>query len=124
MAALQHTRTRSVRLGNTARTLQPSQVTQTQASQPGTTSPPAASSPIPVFLTNLRLLDFDLLPDWPGITPDIFTSPATGVQGQKKRIHCVEWSLFHLFELWDAEETATVRMPTSLFLVGRIMLTI
>lgn len=29
----------------------------------------------------------------------------TSAQGQKKRVQCVEWALFRLFEIWDPEET-------------------
>ncbi|KAG6026270.1 hypothetical protein E4U40_002215 [Claviceps sp. LM458 group G5] len=63
----------------------------------------AAAPPLSVFLTNLRLLDLDLLPDWPGITISTFST--TGVQGQKRRVQCVEWVLVKLFEIWDPEET-------------------
>ncbi|KAG5935708.1 hypothetical protein E4U60_002990 [Claviceps pazoutovae] len=63
----------------------------------------AAPPPLSVFLTNLRLLDLDLLPDWPDITISTFST--TGVQGQKRRVQCVEWVLFKLFEIWDPEET-------------------
>ncbi|GAB0134106.1 hypothetical protein EsDP_00002491 [Epichloe bromicola] len=66
----------------------------------------ASAPPLSVFLTNLRLLDLDLLPDWPGITFETFAT--TGVQGQKRRIQCVEWVLVKLFALWDPEETSSV----------------
>ncbi|KAG6075753.1 hypothetical protein E4U16_003181 [Claviceps sp. LM84 group G4] len=65
-----------------------------------------AAPPLSVFLTNVRLLDLDLLPDWPGITISTFST--TGVQGQKRRVQCVEWVLFKLFEIWDPEETRSV----------------
>lgn len=65
-------------------------------------------SPLALFLTNLRLLDLDLLPDWPAISTETFVSSGAGVQGQKKRVHCVEWALFRLFSIWDPEETAGV----------------
>ncbi|KAG6012644.1 hypothetical protein E4U54_007397 [Claviceps lovelessii] len=69
----------------------------------------AASPPLSVFLTNLRLLDLDLLPDWPDITIDTFAT--TGVQGQKRRIKCVEWVLVKLFGIWDPEETCSKLHP-------------
>ncbi|CAI4214936.1 unnamed protein product [Parascedosporium putredinis] len=55
------------------------------------------------FLANLRILDLDLLPDWPGITSHTFTATLAS-QGQKKRIQSVEWALYYLFCLWDPEE--------------------
>lgn len=111
---------------NTARPLQQTQQhrplsgslvhpkTTSHEPQNGTnTATTGASAPGPsslsLFLRNLRLLDLDLLPDWPGISPDTFA--ATGLasaQGQKQRIQCVEWALFRLFSLWDPEETANV----------------
>jgi hypothetical protein len=32
-------------------------------------------------------------------------------QGQKKRIQCVEWALYHLFALWDPEEARNKLQP-------------
>lgn len=68
-----------------------------------------ASGPshISLFLTNLRLLDLDKRGDWPGITPITFTT-RDSQQNIKKRIQCVEWALFRLFELWDPEEAREV----------------
>ncbi|KAF2403504.1 hypothetical protein EJ06DRAFT_571733, partial [Trichodelitschia bisporula] len=76
--------------------------------QPASNSaPPVAALPLrPVadlFVTNLRLLDLDRKPDWPGITPRTF-STKDSQQNQKQRIRCVEWALFRLFEIWDADE--------------------
>ncbi|KAK5991513.1 hypothetical protein PT974_09797 [Cladobotryum mycophilum] len=68
-------------------------------------------SPLSLFVTNIKLLDFDLLPGWPRITVDTFAPPGTGTQGQKKRIHCAEWVLFQLFSIWDPEETANKLKP-------------
>lgn len=31
-------------------------------------------------------------------------------QNIKKRIQCVEWALFRLFEIWDPEEAREVRL--------------
>lgn len=69
------------------------------------------SGSLSVFLTNLRLLDLDRLPDWPAISPQTFATAGAGVQGQRRRVQCVEWALFRLFALWDPHETATVRAP-------------
>ncbi|EJT72161.1 hypothetical protein GGTG_09028 [Gaeumannomyces tritici R3-111a-1] len=68
------------------------------------------SSNISLFLTNLRLLDLDLLPDWPDINPLTFTNKDIA-QGQKKRIQSVEWALYQLFDLWDEEETRVKLQP-------------
>lgn len=70
---------------------------------------PDSPSSLSVFLTNLRLLDLDLLPDWPEISPMTFATSGAGVQGQKRRVQCVEWALFRLFSLWDPQEAANVR---------------
>jgi hypothetical protein len=71
-------------------------------------SPILESAPhVSIFLTNLRLLDLDLLPDWPDITAQTF-APRDAAQGQKKRIRCVEWTLYQLFALWDPEDTRAV----------------
>lgn len=64
-------------------------------------------SHISLFLMNLRLLDLDKREDWPGITPITFTTKDSQ-QNIKKRIQCVEWALFRLFELWDPEEAREV----------------
>ncbi len=69
---------------------------------------PGTASNVSLLLTNLRLLDLDLLPDWPGINSHIF-SQKDASQGQKKRVQCVEWALYRLFALWDPEETRNVR---------------
>ncbi|KUI68301.1 hypothetical protein VM1G_04607 [Cytospora mali] len=68
------------------------------------------ASNVSIFLTNLRLLDLDLLPDWPDINPLTFTNKDLA-QGQKKRIQCVEWALFQLFWLWDPEEARNKLQP-------------
>lgn len=60
---------------------------------------------IRLFVTNLRLLDLDLCQDWPGITIQTFSAKNAD---QKQRIGGTEWALFHLFELWDPDETSQV----------------
>ncbi|KAH7324748.1 HAUS augmin-like complex subunit 6 N-terminus-domain-containing protein [Stachybotrys elegans] len=97
-------------VANTTKPLQaqqPSGVFNPSPSNPGTVSS------LSVFLTSLKLLDLDLLPDWPGISAQTFatTGPAAATQGHKKRVQCVEWALFQLFSLWDPEETKTRLKP-------------
>ncbi|KAL1800070.1 hypothetical protein ACET3X_000412 [Alternaria dauci] len=74
---------------------------------------PQAVNPIPtsdirLFVTNLRLLDFDLRPDWPGITVQTFSAKNAD---QRQRIGGTEWALFRLFEIWDPNETAQKLQP-------------
>ncbi|KAK3306763.1 HAUS augmin-like complex subunit 6 N-terminus-domain-containing protein [Chaetomium strumarium] len=75
-----------------------------------TTASPTAPSNISLFLTNLRLLDLDLRPDWPDINALTF-STKDAAQGQKKRIQSVEWALYHLFVLWDPDEARNKLKP-------------
>jgi hypothetical protein len=75
-----------------------------------TTKPPQFWNPLPpsdvkLFVTNLRLINLDLRPDWPGITVQTFSSRNAD---QKQRIGGVEWALFRLFEIWDPAETSQV----------------
>lgn len=65
-------------------------------------------SNVSLFLTNLRLLDLDLLPDWPDINALTFTNK-DAAQGQKKRTQCVEWALYQLFALWNPDDAHNVR---------------
>lgn len=71
-----------------------------------TSSPPNVS----LFLTNLRLLDLDLRPDWPDLNLLTLTNK-DAAQGQKKRVQCVEWALYQLFALWDPEEARNKLQP-------------
>jgi hypothetical protein len=64
-------------------------------------------NPADLFVSNLRLLDFDRRPDWPAIDPRAF-SAKDAQQNQKHRIRCVEWALYRLFEIWEPEETRDV----------------
>lgn len=59
------------------------------------------------MITNLRLLDLDKFPDWPGLFVHVF-STKEAQQDQKNRIRCVEWALYRLFEILDVEETNNV----------------
>ncbi|KAK0284882.1 hypothetical protein LTR35_000217 [Friedmanniomyces endolithicus] len=76
-----------------------------------TTSSKSASKPpgspvISILLTNLRLLDFDLLPDCPGITLTSF-----GNHNARARIRSVEFALLHLFKLHDPATTSDKLQP-------------
>ncbi|KAK1960744.1 hypothetical protein LY78DRAFT_696602 [Colletotrichum sublineola] len=87
---------------------------RSRQTRPGPTTkssaaPPIASNPVStthlsLFLTNLRLLDFPSYPDWPELDAQTFSV-------QKKRIHCVEWTLYQLFVLWDPEEARNKLQP-------------
>ncbi|KAK0744853.1 HAUS augmin-like complex subunit 6 N-terminus-domain-containing protein [Apiosordaria backusii] len=81
---------------------------QPSASLPAVASPTTISN-VSLFLTNLRLLDLDLQPDWPDISTSTFNTKDAG--GQKKRIQCVEWALYHLFALYDRDETRNKLLP-------------
>lgn len=59
-----------------------------------------------LFLTNLRLLNLDLLPDWPSITPSTFSNIDA-----RARIKAAEWSLYQLFRLFDPALTADKLQP-------------
>lgn len=65
------------------------------------------ASNLELFLANLRILDLDLLEDWPQISAQTFGSSAAGL---KRRVQAVEWALYHLFSLWDPQETHSVRV--------------
>lgn len=69
-----------------------------------------STSHLPLFLTNLRLLDLDRADDWPETTHLTF-STRDGAGGQKKRIQATEWALYHLFQLWDPDETQNKMRP-------------
>ncbi|KAI1819151.1 hypothetical protein F4861DRAFT_166724 [Xylaria intraflava] len=71
---------------------------------------PVRTSNVNLFLTNLRLLELDLEPDWPDITlTTLSAKDAAG--GQKKRVQCVEWALYRLFSLWDHADTQNKLRP-------------
>ncbi|KAK1978149.1 HAUS augmin-like complex subunit 6 N-terminus-domain-containing protein [Colletotrichum cereale] len=71
---------------------------------PSIASSPVSTTHVSLFLTNLRLLDFPSYPDWPDFDAHTFSV-------QKKRIHCVEWTLYQLFVLWDPEEARNKLQP-------------
>ncbi|KAH9812175.1 HAUS augmin-like complex subunit 6 N-terminus [Teratosphaeria destructans] len=64
------------------------------------------SAVIALFHTNLRLLDLDLLPDWPDVHLTSFAA-----HDARHRIRCVEFALFHLFRLYDAPTAADKLQP-------------
>lgn len=67
---------------------------------------------ITVFLRNLRLLNLDVKDDWPFPNADCFSSKGLQ-QNPRDRIRCIEWALYHLFEIWDPEETRSVSHDSS-----------
>ncbi|KAI5303464.1 hypothetical protein KEM56_007521 [Ascosphaera pollenicola] len=71
---------------------------------------PSASN-IDLFVRNLYLLDLHKLPGWPGISARLL-SPSQ--QNLRPRIKAVEWALYHLFSIWDPQETAAKLNPFSL----------
>ncbi|KAK0721961.1 HAUS augmin-like complex subunit 6 N-terminus-domain-containing protein [Lasiosphaeria miniovina] len=111
-------RTRSSRLPPNTSTLGPgssrplpSNSASSATFAPQTTAAnPTALSNVSLFLTNLRLLDLDLHPDWPGISALTFSTKDVA-QGQKKRIQCIEWALYFLFTLWDPDEARNKLQP-------------
>ncbi|KAH8845560.1 hypothetical protein MCOR27_000003 [Pyricularia oryzae] len=103
-------RARSARLAPNTNNKQPPVNSSTGGGAPIPGPSSTSSSNVSLFLTNLRLLDLDSLPDWPDINPLTFTNKDLA-QGQKKRIQSVEWALYQLFDLWDAEETRNKLKP-------------
>ena len=77
---------------------------KTNNAKPATLNPMPASD-IKLFVTNLRLLEFDLREDWPYLTVQTFSAKNAD---QRQRIGGTEWALFRLFEIWDPNETAQV----------------
>ncbi len=63
---------------------------------------------ITTFVRCLRLLDLDLRDDWPGVRENLFSGKSLQ-QNLQQRVKCVEWSLYRLFEIWDAAYTKDVR---------------
>lgn len=98
----------STRLGH-ARNLSVKTNTTNTITKPQPPPNPIPASDVRLFVTNLRLLDFDLRDDWPNITTQTFSAKNAD---QKQRIGGTEWALFRLFEIWDPTETAQVRVKT------------
>ncbi|KAF2774579.1 hypothetical protein EJ03DRAFT_323144 [Teratosphaeria nubilosa] len=59
-----------------------------------------------LFYTNLRLLNLDLLPDWPDIRLASFAAPDA-----RHRLRCAEFALYRLFQLYDAPTAADKLQP-------------
>lgn len=104
--SLQQTNT-SVARSRAMRAPATNKATSTAPAAPTASSTTSSSSNVSLFLTNLRLLDLDLQPDWPDISLTTF-SAKDAAGGQKKRIYCVEWALYQLFMLWDHDEAQNV----------------
>lgn len=75
-------------------------------STPRTGTAPGSPALQTLYLTNLRLLDLDLLPDWPSITPT-----ALSATDSRARIRAAEWSLYQLFRLHDPALAADKLQP-------------
>ncbi|KAL1846421.1 hypothetical protein Daus18300_014264 [Diaporthe australafricana] len=113
MSAVQNnllSRTRSARVPASNSTRGLTSATDAAASSRHQSTVPSSPSNVSLFLTNLHLLDLNLLPDWPGFNLLTFTNK-DAAQGQKKRVHCVEWALYQLFALWDPEEARNKLQP-------------
>lgn len=113
MAAVQNnllSRTRSARVAAPKSTKNLTSTTDTTASSKHHAAVASSPSNVSLFLTNLRHLDLDLHPDWPGLNLLTLTNK-DAAQGQKKRIQCVEWALYQLFALWDPEEARNKLQP-------------
>lgn len=113
MAAVQNnllSRTRSARVAASKSSKNLTSTTDNAAPSKHHTAVASAPPNVSLFLTNLRLLDLDLLPDWPGLNFLTLTNK-DAAQGQKKRIQCVEWALYQLFALWDPEEARNKLQP-------------
>ena len=64
------------------------------------------STVVSLFVTNLRLLDFDLLPDWPNISTSSFSN-----QDARIKTKCTEYALYQLFRIYDPATTADKLQP-------------
>jgi hypothetical protein len=63
-------------------------------------------SVVSLFVKNVRLLNLDLLPDWPVLTPASLSN-----QDARVRIRGTEWCLYQLFKVYDAATTADKLQP-------------
>lgn len=81
---------------------------QTNGHRRTKSTPRAATwaSLITLYITNLRLLNLDLLPDWPDITATTFSNVDA-----RARIKASEWSLYQLFRLYDPALTSDRLQP-------------
>ena len=60
-----------------------------------------------LILTNLRLLGFEQRNDWPTASSQPILQ-ANLAQVRRDNVYFIEWILYRLFELWDAELTREV----------------
>ena len=67
---------------------------------------PTGSTVVFLFVTNLRLLNLDVLPDWPHITVSSFSN-----YDARTKIKCTEYALYHLFRIYDTATTADKLQP-------------
>ncbi|KAK3702259.1 hypothetical protein LTR37_014970 [Vermiconidia calcicola] len=67
---------------------------------------PSGSTVVSLFVTNLRLLNLDLLPDWPNITTSSFSN-----HDARTRTKCTEYALYQVFRLYDPATTADKLQP-------------
>lgn len=67
---------------------------------------PSGPSTTALFVINLRLLNFDLLADWPNITASSFTN-----HDARTKIKCTEYALYQLFQVYDPVNTADKLQP-------------
>lgn len=81
---------------------------QPKQDAPRPNTPVVVPSDAALVLRNLRLLDLDQLPDWPGVRVETFKSCKDVHVGQKDRTGAAEWVLYRLFEIWNPKETKSV----------------
>ena len=72
-------------------------------------APSTTFNTISLLCKNLKLLDLDLRDDWPHVSPQIFTNQ-DNPGNHKIRVQCTEWTLFHLYHIWDKEECRDVSL--------------
>lgn len=80
---------------------------QSSARAPVNPNVPAWPTPshTATFVRNLRLLRLNQQDDWPDITVRTF---GASQYDSRQRVKAVEWSLYHLFMIWDPEGTQNV----------------
>lgn len=66
----------------------------------------SAPSNVSLFLANLRILDLGQRHDWLNVSTQSFSA-----KDARQRIRCVEYSLFHLFAIYDPESTREKLAP-------------
>lgn len=84
--------------------------TSNVSSRPAQHSKSLTASNINLFLSNVRLLNLDKLPDWPIVDAKTFDTK-DAAQNQRKRVSSVEWLLYRLFQILDPALTREVCCP-------------